>query len=54
MYIIEFCIVDKALCYKPESRGLETQRCESFLLVYLILKTALGPGVYSASNRNKY
>jgi hypothetical protein len=25
-----------------------------FLSIYLILPTALGPGVYSASNRNEY
>jgi hypothetical protein len=25
-----------------------------FFLIYLILPAALGPGVYSASNRNKY
>jgi hypothetical protein len=25
-----------------------------FFLIYLIFSTALGPGVYSASNRNEY
>jgi hypothetical protein len=25
-----------------------------FFLIYLILPAALGPGVYSASNRNEY
>jgi hypothetical protein len=44
----------KALCYKPEGRGLETRRGEWFLSSYLILPAALGPGVYSASNRNEY
>jgi hypothetical protein len=27
---------------------------EIFFSIYLILPAALGPGVYSASNRNKY
>jgi hypothetical protein len=35
----------EALCYKPEGGRFET-RC--------ILPAALGPGVYSASNRNEY
>jgi hypothetical protein len=43
-------IVVKALCYKPEGRGWG----EWFLSIYLILLVALGPGVYSASNRNEY
>jgi hypothetical protein len=47
-------IVIKALCYKPESRGFETRWCEWFLSIYLILPAALGPGVYSVSNRNEY
>jgi hypothetical protein len=37
-------VVVKALCCKPEG-------CFS---IYLILPTALGIGVYSASNRNEY
>jgi hypothetical protein len=40
--------VVKALCYKPEGRGFE------LISIYLILQVALGPGVYSASNRNEY
>jgi hypothetical protein len=47
-------IVVKALCYKPEGRGFETRWCERFLSIYLILPAALGPGVYSASNKNEY
>jgi hypothetical protein len=47
-------IVVKALCYKPEGRGFETRWGEWFLSIYLILPVALGPGVYSASNRNEY
>jgi hypothetical protein len=46
-------VVVKALCYKPEGRGFETRWGEWFLLSYLILLVALGPGVYSASNRNE-
>jgi hypothetical protein len=42
-------VVVKALCYKPEGRGFDSQWGE-----YLILPAALGPGVYSASNRNEY
>jgi hypothetical protein len=47
-------IVVKALCYKPEGRVFETRWGERFLSSYLILLIALGPGVYSASNRNEY
>jgi hypothetical protein len=46
--------VVKALCYKPEGRGLETRLGDWFLSIYLILPITLGPGVYSASNRNEY
>jgi hypothetical protein len=43
-------VVFKALCYKPEGRGLETQRGECMILfsVQLILPAALGPGVSEA------
>jgi hypothetical protein len=47
-------IVVKALYYKPEGRGFETRWGELFLSIYLILPAVLGPGVYSASNRNEY
>jgi hypothetical protein len=47
-------VVVKALYYKPEGRGFETRYGEWFLSIYLILPVALGPGVYSASNRNEY
>jgi hypothetical protein len=43
----------KALCYKLEGRGFDTRR-GTFFLMYLILPVALGPVVYSASNRNEY
>jgi hypothetical protein len=45
--------VVKALCYKPEGRGFDTRLCD-FFYIYLILPAALGPGVYSAFNRNEY
>jgi hypothetical protein len=48
-------VLVKALCYKPEGRGFETQWGGWFFFsIYLILPTVLGPGVYSASNRNEY
>jgi hypothetical protein len=39
-------MVVKGLCYKPEGQNFET--------LYLILLATLGPGVYSACNRNEY
>jgi hypothetical protein len=47
-------VVVKELCYKPKGRGFDTWRGEWFLSIYLILLAALGPGVYSASNRKEY
>jgi hypothetical protein len=44
---------DKTLGYKPEGHGFETLWGE-ILKIYIILLAALGPGVYSASNRNEY
>jgi hypothetical protein len=44
--------VVKALCYKSEGRGFDTD--EANFLIYLILPAALGLGVYSALNRNEY
>jgi hypothetical protein len=38
--------------YKPEGRGFETRWGKWFLSIYLIVPIALGPRVYSASNRN--
>jgi hypothetical protein len=46
--------VVKALCYKPEGRGFETDEVNFFFSIDLILPTALDPGVYSSSNRNEY
>jgi hypothetical protein len=46
--------VVKALLLKPECCRLKTRGGELIFLIYLILPAALGPGVYSASNRNKY
>jgi hypothetical protein len=49
-------LVVKALCHKPEGRGFEIRFGDSFFFfsIYLILPAPLGPGVYSASNRNEY
>jgi hypothetical protein len=48
-------VLVKALCYKMEGWGLK-RRCSEFIffLIYLIPQAAIVPGVYSASNRNKY
>jgi hypothetical protein len=42
-----------ALSTNRQVVGLDT-RLGDFFLIYLILPAALGPGVYSASNRNEY
>jgi hypothetical protein len=34
--------------------GLRPDEVNAFFSIYLILSATLGPGVYSASNRNKY
>jgi hypothetical protein len=47
--------VDKALCSR--SRKVAVSRPDEvneFLKIYLILPAALGPGVFSTSNRNEY
>jgi hypothetical protein len=44
----------KALCYKPKVRRFETRWGEWIFSIHLILPAELGPGVYSASNRNEY
>jgi hypothetical protein len=46
--------VVKALCNKPEGHGFVTGCGELIFSIDLILPAALGPGVYSASNRNEY
>jgi hypothetical protein len=40
--------------YKPEGRRFKTRWDEWIFSIYLILPAALGPGVYSTSNRNEY
>jgi hypothetical protein len=37
-----------------EGSGLRPDEVNAFFLIYLILPAALGPGVYSASNKNEY
>jgi hypothetical protein len=45
----------EALGYKPEGRGSEIRDViELIFSIYLILPAALGPGIYSVSNRNEY
>jgi hypothetical protein len=55
-YVLFFAVVVvKALCYKPEGPGSRPYALNDFFFsIYLILPTALGPGVYSAYNRNEY
>jgi hypothetical protein len=43
-----------ALCYKPKGRGFQTPWSERIFSIYLLLPSALGPGLHSASNRNEY
>jgi hypothetical protein len=47
-------VVFKALFYKPEGRDLETRWDEWNFSIYLIPPAALGPVIYSASNRIEY
>jgi hypothetical protein len=47
-------IVVEVLFYKSEGRGFEIRWDKWFFSIYLIPAAALDPGVYSASNRNKY
>jgi hypothetical protein len=42
----------KALCYKPEGRGVN--EVNEFFSIYLIHLAMLGYGVYSATKRNEY
>jgi hypothetical protein len=44
----------EALYYKPKVAGSRPEEVNTFFLIYLILPAALGPGVYSVSNRNEY
>jgi hypothetical protein len=45
-------IVAKAICYNRKVAGSITE--EVIFYIYLTLPAALGPGVYSDSNRNYY
>jgi hypothetical protein len=55
-------IMVKALCDKAEGRGFQARWGECIFFfspflsfpICLILPAALGPGVYSTSNRNEY
>jgi hypothetical protein len=46
-------VVVEEPCYKSEGRD-PMRRKIFFFLIYLILPAALGPEVYSATNRNEY
>jgi hypothetical protein len=46
-------VVLKALRYEPEGSRFETRRGEKTFWIHLIPPAALGPGVHSASNRNR-
>ena len=65
-YILHFCVlindamaahggvVVKALCYKPAGCGFNSQWCHWNFSVTQSLQLHYGPGVDSASERNKY
>jgi len=44
----------KALQYKPEGRGFDSQWCNWNFSLTLSFRPYYGPGVGSASNRNEY
>jgi hypothetical protein len=44
----------EALSYKPVGRGFDSDEVIDLFSIYLFFKAALGPGAYSASNRNEY
>jgi hypothetical protein len=52
--LLIYCAAVLRHCYKPEGRGSESRWVEWFFSINLILPAALGPGVYSAFNRNEY
>jgi hypothetical protein len=47
-------VLVKALCYKQTGGGFESGWGHWIFSICAILPAALGPGVYSASNRNEY
>jgi hypothetical protein len=47
-------VMVKALRHKPEGRGFETRWGKRILSIYLIFTAELGPGAYSADNKNEY
>jgi hypothetical protein len=44
----------EALYYKPEGRGFDSRWCQLNFSLTLSFLSHYGPGVDSASNRNKY
>jgi hypothetical protein len=48
-------VVEALGYYNPEGSGSRSDEMNDFSFsIYLILPAALGPGVYSVSNRNEY
>jgi hypothetical protein len=47
-------VVVEWLCYRPGGHGFETSWDHSIYSIALVLSATLGPGVYSAANRNEY
>jgi hypothetical protein len=45
--------VANVLCHKPRGSGFETRWGKRIVSIYLILLSAIGPGVYSASNTSE-
>jgi hypothetical protein len=46
--------VVKALCYSRKVPGSRPDEENKYFSIYIILPAAVGPVVYSASNRNEY
>jgi hypothetical protein len=44
----------EALRYKPEGRGFDSRLCYWIFSLTYSFRPHYGPGVYSASNRNKH
>jgi hypothetical protein len=52
--VVVVVVVVKAQSFKLEGREFETRYGECIFSIYLIVPAALGPGVYSALNRNEH
>jgi hypothetical protein len=47
-------VIQSVIALVEESGLIETRRDNEFFSIYLNIPAAIGPGVYSASSRNKY